>query len=200
MKKIVNIWWPDDVGERWRHSMKHVGSLEFALSRCKRKRTAVQAGGNIGLWPRRMAQAGFDRVITFEPDDVSRACLERNVPDEVIVRPQALGAVPGRCAIDHKSLGSHRVVAGDDVEVVTVDGLELDDLDLLQLDLEGYEWHALAGAQATLDRCRPLVQVELRNFTSKYGMADADVHSILKKHGYRQVSAQPGNDFVFAPC
>lgn len=191
------LWFPDDVGEKWRHALMHLGSVEWAIAHARRRRTVVQAGGNVGLWPRRLAQA-FDRVITFEPDAASRACLEKNVPATVEVHGEALGAAVGVCGLAHRSLGSHRVTDGDTVTVTTVDALGLQDLDYLQLDVEGYEWHALQGARDTLRRCRPLVQVELRDMTQKYGQTDAAVRADLASLGYRPVSRQQGSDVVFA--
>ena len=191
------LWWPTDVGEKYKHALMHVGSIEWAIKYCRRRRTAVQAGGNVGLWPRRLAES-FQRVITFEPDSVSRECLAMNVPASVDVRPFALGAASGTCGLQHRSLGSHRVVDGQDVPVTTVDSLDLNDLDFLQLDVEGYEWHALVGAVDTIERCHPVIQVELRNFTDRYGQTDAEVRQILKGFGYREVSRQQGSDVVFA--
>lgn len=198
MMYVQGLWWPDDVGAKWQHSLRHVRSLDWALAHAQRRRTAVQAGGNVGLWPRKMA-AVFDRVITFEPDETSRACLLKNVASlpNVEVRSEALGRNADRCAIEHRSLGSHRVIHGDAVAITTVDALALDDLDLLQLDIEGYEWHALNGATATLARCRPLVQVELRDFGEHYGYGDDAVRTFLASFGYRKVSAQAGHDVVF---
>lgn len=190
------LYWPDDVGTKWRHSLKHVRSLEWAMTACTRRRTAVQAGGNVGIWPRRMAER-FERVYTFEPDEISRACLERNVLGNVTVYAAALGSAPGWCEINRESLGSHAVMPGDRVPVTTVDTLNLDDVDLLQLDVEGYEWHALTGAAATIVRCRPIIQVELRDFTKKYGRSDREVRQLLESLGYRFVIDQPGNDAVF---
>lgn len=196
MIQIQGIWFPDDVGQKWKHSMEHVASIEWAIAACRERRTAVQAGGNIGLWPKRLAES-FQRVLTFEPEPISRACLERNVYKNVIVSPFALGEKHGYCNIARKSLGSHRVTEGESVTVIPVDALELDDLDLLQLDVEGYEWHALMGAIETIDRCRPVVQVELRNFTEKYGQTDNNVRELLASLGYRLVTQRPGSDFVF---
>lgn len=196
MIEIQGIWWPDDVGTKWKHSLSHVVSLDTALAWCKRHRTAVQAGGNIGLWPRRLAQV-FDRVLTFEPDAISRACLERNVPKSVEIYPDALGDQPGRCDIAHKSLGSHRITAGDRVAVTTIDGFALADLDFLQLDIEGYEYHALLGGAETIRRCKPLIQLELRGFTEKYGQSDAAVRRLLVDLGYRSILPLLGADVLF---
>jgi FkbM family methyltransferase len=196
MRQIAGFWWPDDVGEKWRHSLRHVQALDWTLQRCKGRRTAVQAGGNMGLWPRRMKEAGFQRVLSFEPDAESRACLERNAPG-VEVYSCALGAGAGLCGIKHRSLGSHNVVEGDSVEVIALDSLKLETLDLLQLDIEGYEWHALRGASETIRRCLPLIHVELRGFTEKYDVTDMAVRGLITSFGYRLVKELPGNDFVF---
>lgn len=192
--------WPEGTRDSQRvHALKHVRSLDFAIGLCSRRRTAVQAGGNVGLWPLRMAK-DFDRVITFEPDDISRACLEANVAAcaNVVVRGEALGGEPGRCSIEHASLGSHAVIAGTDHEVVMLDVFGLDDVDLLQLDIEGYELEALKGAKHTIQRSLPVIQVELRDFTARYGASDADVISFLTDLGYREAGRQPGNDVIFA--
>jgi FkbM family methyltransferase len=197
MRKIEGLFWPDDVADKWQHSLRHMASLDWTLKHCGGRRTAVQAGGNIGIWPRRMAEAGFRRVLTFEPDVFSRKCLERNVSARVEVYPYALGAAAGECDIHHRSLGSHRVVEGSGVNMVPLDSFRLEDVDLLQLDIEGYEWHALAGAVDTLTRCRPMVHIELRGFTEKYGHSDEEVRELLRRHGYKELKALPGNDFVF---
>ncbi len=194
--QIEGLWFPDDIGDRWRHAMKHVQSVEWAIARRKQRRVAVQAGGNVGLWPRRLAES-FARVITFEPDEVSRACLRANVPESVDVWGMALGETPKWCGLSHKGLGSHRIMPGHDVPMTTVDSMKLLELDYLQLDIEGYEWHALQGAAETLERCKPLVQVELRGFSEKYGKSNDDVRAFLNGFGYHQVSAQSGSDFVF---
>ncbi len=198
MTVIQGLHFPDDVGMRWQHALMHVkASLEVSLTRCKaqkRTRTAVQAGGNVGLWPRRMADV-FNRVITFEPDAISRECLLANVPANVTVRPEALGEAPGLCGLSHKSLGSHKVTDGVTVHVTTVDALELVDLDLLQLDVEGSEGAALRGAEQTLARCQPILHVELRDLNPLE--PTVAIVSWLKARGYRQVATAQGSDVIF---
>jgi FkbM family methyltransferase len=198
MIQIHGYWWPDDVGSKWEHSLRHVQSLEWAIAACPERRVAIQAGGNIGLWPKRLAES-FEQVLTFEPEPISRACLERNVYKNVLVSAAALGDRLGYCSIDRKSLGSHKVKDGEDVEVVTIDSLDLEYLDLLQLDVEGYEWHALMGGLETIDRCQPVIQVELRGFTDHYGHTDRQVRELLASLGYKLATQRPGSDFVFTP-
>ncbi len=196
MTVINGLHWPDDVGDTYKHALEHVKGVEWAIQHCPQKRVALQAGGNVGLWPRRLSMV-FDRVLTFEPDAVSRECLLANVPDSVVVRSSALGAEMGFCGLKHRGLGSHRIIDGDDVPMVPIDALGLDVLDYLQLDIEGYEYHALKGAIKTIGRCHPLIQVELRGFATKYGTTTGATVELLTALGYREVSKQSGSDVVF---
>jgi FkbM family methyltransferase len=191
--------WPSDTREsQKKHALKHVSSLDFAIDLCSRRRTAVQAGGNMGLWPMKMATV-FERVLTFEPEPVSLRYMKANLIlfDNVEVREEALGATNGYCSIERRSLGSHRVVEGNTTLRIPLDVLGLDDVDLLQLDTEGYELEALRGAVETIKRSHPIIQVELRGFTEAYGASDKMLIEFLASHSYKEVGQQPGNDFVF---
>ena len=79
-----------------------------------------------------------------------------------------------------------------------LDELKIADVDLIALDLEGYELHALKGAEQTIKRCGPMIQCEVRGDEEKYGYTERDVHGFLGGLGYREVSRQPGPDAVFA--
>lgn len=197
MIQIQGLHFPDDVGHRWEHAFQHVKSIEVGLSYCTSKRTAVQAGGNVGLWPRRLAKE-FVTVWTFEPDRMLLPCLRLNVPHNVVVSCAALGRSWGVCGWMHKGLGSHRVVEGGDaIQIITLDSFGIDDLDFLQLDIEGYEANAIEGAIETIKRCHPVIQVELRGYTERYGSSDAAVRECLASLGYRQVATAKGSDFIF---
>lgn len=199
MTTIHGVHWPDNVGTKWAHALAHLGSLDVSLARCRaqgRLRTVVQAGGNVGLWPRKLAEV-FARAITFEPDAISRECCLANVPPSVDVRTEALGEVSCLCGISHKSLGSHKVTAGTSVPMIRLDELGLTDLDLLQLDIEGYEGPALRGAEATIARCRPILHLELRDLNTADGCRTSDIVAWLRPRGYRQVATAPGSDVIF---
>jgi FkbM family methyltransferase len=55
------------------------------------------------------------------------------------------------------SLGGDR---GEEVAVIAIDDLNLRQLRLLKIDVEGMELNAIMGASATLERCRPIVLIE----------------------------------------
>lgn len=191
-------WPPYTTPNEKPYALKHVQLLEFAIGACKRFRTAVQAGGNIGYWPLRMAQS-FARVITFEPEPMMFDCLARNLAGHPNVTAQraALGERTGRCGIERLSFGAHFVTSGDTTDIVPLDRLGIIDLDLLQLDIEGYEIFALRGAAHTIDRCRPIIQVEILG-RAEFAERDKAVLAFMTGRRYREIR-RTGRDYVFGP-
>lgn len=185
-------YWPEyTTPNELAYTMKHVKLLEPTLTHCRRFRTAVQAGGSIGYWPRRMSEC-FDRVITFEPEPLIRGCLEKNlVFTNVEVRAEALGDRRGRCGLQLNGFGSHRIVEGDSIDMIVLDDLGIVDLDLLQLDIEGSELQALKGAARTINDCQPVIQVEILH-------SENDIHDFLSDFKYRLIGKTGTRDYVFA--
>ncbi len=202
-----------------------VEHIDAAMPFVKQRRWCVQAGGNLGVWPRMLVEDyGFEYVYTFEPDAANFECLRANTRPVLAHVEQfncGLGAspatVPWSRASEHKP-GWHKVapdncaakyVSGT-VEITTIDGLELEpgECDFLALDIEGYELEALKGAEATVARCRPVILIEdmgksrfpgfAKRSTVAYGNAPGAVQYWLTQRGYRKV-AEVKNDEVWAP-
>jgi FkbM family methyltransferase len=193
--------WPiGTTANQKRHAQDHVKLLEMSLQRCVHFRTAVQAGGNVGYWPMRMAEK-FNRVITFEPEPITYECLVENLDafSNIEIRQQALGDKFKRCSIRKLSLGSHYIVTGDDVEMIPLDSFNLMDLDLLQLDIEGYEFFALQGAAKTIERCKPIIHLEIRGFSNNFGINDSELIKFLNDRGYEKID-QRLHDQVYKVC
>lgn len=174
------------------YALKHVQILERTLSMCENFRTAIQAGGSVGYWPQRMA-IDFERVITFEPEPLMFACLKKNLESQINieVRNEALGSREGKCGIERRGFGSHRInEVGLEVDMITIDSLELFDVDLIQLDIEGYEIFALTGAVNTIKNCKPLIQVEILGDRS-------EIFGFMAMNGYRFIE-NVNRDYFFA--
>lgn len=137
---------------------------------------AVDVGAWLGPWTRALSRRAA-HVHAFEPQPALAARLRRVVAPNVTVHEAAVGASPGvaRLVIDHASGRdslSHLARTGEGseggatVEHVEVDVVRLDDLDLgevgfLKVDVEGHEGEVLDGAVGLLERCRPVVLVEV---------------------------------------
>jgi FkbM family methyltransferase len=124
----------------------------------------VQAGGNVGLYPARLAQH-FNEVITFEPDPDNFACLKQNLGEwqDVKIYNAALGARPGSVATTcHEvgNCGAIGIVEDGNTPRMTIDGLDLKACDLIWLDIETYEVMALHGAEQTIKKFKPAIIIE----------------------------------------
>ena len=159
-------------------------------------RTAVvQAGGNLGIWPKRLAES-FKTVYTFEPAADLFAVVQVNAPEKNIIKFQAaLGerhelVSVARIRRDGKPRPAHEgvthITGPGVIPTLRVDDLSLPVCDLLMLDLEGWELYALRGARETIMRCRPVLCVEVNDHIREVGLTPEDVRNFLSGCGYRQ--------------
>lgn len=113
---------------------------------CEQRRTVIQAGGNVGVFPAKLAPV-FQRVITVEPDARNYVALVANTAQFANVEPYraAFGAESSTAAVqqmDPGNSGTCSIVDGSDFTVYPIDAFEVQDCDLLLLDVEGYELFA----------------------------------------------------------
>lgn len=158
------------------HDLSH---LVAAVALCPQRRAAFDGGAHRGIWTRAMCDQ-FDRVVAVEPTE--RA--DRIDPRATVTRA-ALGAEPGQCGIAEgaQNTGQAHVVTGYSVPLITVDSLGLTGLDLLKLDVEGYELFALRGARETLERERPVVVIEENGLCERYGVRAGEAGRFLASLG-----------------
>ena len=173
---------------------------EAAMSYCKDFRNAVDVGGHIGLWSFNLAHR-FEEVHAFEPVAAHRECFVKNVlasHTNVELYGCALGASEGLVSIRTAptSSGDSRVDGPGDIPMHTLDSMELQDVDLIKIDVEGPELFVLQGAVETLARCKPVLIVEQKpGHAQKYGLGEKDAIPFLQARGYRLVRELAG-DFI----
>ena len=134
-------------------------------------RVAVDVGTWWGPWTAAFARR-CPEVHAIEPQPQLAERLRSWVPSHVTVHETAIGDSVGRAMLGrpdatpgNDGLASLRTgaTAPDSVEVsvTTIDALELRDVGLMKIDVEGFELPALRGAAATLDRDRPRLMIEI---------------------------------------
>lgn len=186
-----------------------IDHLDEALKYCKNFRVAVDGGAHIGTWTAYMADK-FDRVVAFEPAPDTVKCLTNNIKarglGNVVIWRVALGDNEGWCSIidDPSRIGNTgaRIAFvyknGGDTQLRTLDGFEFPILDFLKLDLEGSEIRALKGATKTIERCKPTIMVECKEFNPiRFGGVRV-VKDYLNAIGYQEVGGIR-NDRVYVP-
>lgn len=177
-----------------------VVGIEKWLNHVKGRDVCVQAGGNIGYFPIELSNH-FKHVITFEPEPLNYACLAENCKyiANIEYYQAALGENIGSSGIhfDLENIGAHYLKDEGDIEVMTIDSLNLESCDLIALDIEGYEWQALKGAIKTIEKFHPTIVIEMKNHGKRYGYDDKQMERWLSELGYRDVE-KVFRDHVFS--
>jgi FkbM family methyltransferase len=149
---------------------QHIRSV---LDICRSRRLAVDVGAHVGFWSYYLALA-YQDVHAFEPSELFAQCFERNVrAKNVVLHRTALGEEERSVQLESVTGNSGATHVRPDtagtVRMRRLDDYAFDNLDLLKVDVEGYEQRVLLGARETLLRCRPVVIVEQKDFASRYG-------------------------------
>ncbi len=197
MKQVNGIWLPEIMTGHVRYA-NGWAQIEPEI-RTKHRRSVVQAGGHIGIFPMELSKV-FKRVYTFEPEYENFSCLVRNATGEnVFPQRAALGAINGgrKLTVQPRNTGGHQMThEPGDVPMLRIDDLGLADCDLLLLDLEGYEFFALLGATATIMRTRPLIIVEQNKKSRGQGFQPGAIQLLLNSLDYR-LRTTAGENLVF---
>lgn len=171
----------------------HLDHLERALAFVADWSLAVDGGAHRGIWTQAMADR-FERVVAIEPVPANAD----RIPScgATIVRA-ALGEAAGRGTMrpGRNNTGQWHVGPGDEIDVITLDSLDLPSCGFLKLDVEGSELAALRGAERTIRRCCPVILVEQNACAARYGLPETAAQSYLEGLGYR-LRDRVGEDFI----
>lgn len=169
--------------------------IELALSHHYGRRTVIQAGAHIGVWPKKLAKF-YKQVVCFEPMLENWDCLIHNVTElNVMCSQEALGDKNGVGEINFrrtKSSGGHHIATRTNQPRQTVvmralDSLGIPDVDAIFLDIEGYEIPALKGAKQILTTYHPLLVVENNGCSRKFGYEPEALGKFLTLYGYSRI-------------
>lgn len=140
---------------------------KYILSLCQNKRTVVQAGGNIGVFPYHLSFY-FDKVITYEPiyKNYEALVLNTTIRDNITIFNAGLGSRISAAKIKAEQPNNSGAIQLEYTEEIgsihttSLDLQDIKDLDLLWLDVEGFEVEALKGALDTINKNKPIIVVE----------------------------------------
>jgi len=142
----------------------------------------VDVGAYIGSYTLRAAKY-CEKVYSFVPNPYSFRLLEMNVRDNnfsnVELYNLALGSDFGEARLKISLTTSSISDDGEyKVKVIPLDSLRLKRVDLMKVDVEGYEVNVLKGAESTLDVTDEVI-IEVREKNMK------EVEEIMRQHGFR---------------
>jgi FkbM family methyltransferase len=151
---------------------------------------AIDCGANIGVhtieWAKLMHSWGH--VLAFEAQErlfyalagniainnclnasakfaaVGAECGIINIPEPNYLVPASYGSLELRQTPTTEFIGQpidYSAAAARTVEQVSIDSFQFARVDFIKIDVEGMEMDVLMGAQSTLERCKPLLLIEV---------------------------------------
>ncbi len=128
----------------------------------------------------------FKRIYAFEPNPETA----KNIPNTIKVFDYALGnkndmvelTIPNNGKNDYSQGSVSRFSEGVTswlVEQTTLDSFNIDNVSLIKIDVEDYEFEILEGSVQTLLRCKPVVM-----FDSKVEWQVRESINLLREIGY----------------
>jgi len=167
----------------------------LALEWCKQFRVAVDVGAHVGLWSYYLAKQ-FREVHAFEPVAAHRECfLANRIGGNVVLHDCALGETAGSVSMKTSptssgdtSVAEHSMLAKvggpGDIAMRRLDEFDLQEVDFVKIDCEGYELFVLRGAEDTLKRCKPCVIVEQKpGHAQNFGLPETEAVAYLQSLG-----------------
>jgi len=199
------LFWPIYDQGTWRAMHDFPVTPEFLktlMDHIPNRNIMIQAGGNCGQYVREYAK-WFNTVYTFEPDPINFLCLTLNSPRNVIKTQACLGKekifieLDGHVTDDGPEAGGMHVGQKGNIPTVRIDDMNLPGCDLIQLDIEGYEYFALLGAQRTIEKYHPVIMIEwYEPWAERYSTNKTMLDNFFSKLGYCHIMRQD-NDHIY---
>lgn len=179
-----------------------MGAWEFETVRFLRKcvrpgDVVIEVGANVGAHTLTLANLvrANGVVYAFEPTSYAQGKLRANLAlnpqfaNRVIIRSELVTNHSGD-APNLKIRSSFPVDGSQPDEVVPSTAMSLDDLDLTQLDfikidVDGYDYKVLQGAVSLIKKFKPVILVELCEYAlNAQGDSIRDIFHLLSEFGY----------------
>ena len=192
IEKVNGFWVPSEdihindwkAGKPFTQNKCLLKFQDYCKSQSKNFRTVLDVGAWCGTWAKAM-EPFARKIIAFEPDKLHFACLQRNCTINCDARQEAVGSEMKYISLTEDNFTqAKRVDSEGTIRMITIDNLSYPDVDLIKIDVEGYEMEVLKGAEQTLLRNK-YIMIELNNNTKKYGSSNREIEDYLHNIGYK---------------
>ena len=206
IEKINGFWVPsNDIHvEQWRQGQPFTHNkclrefLEWCRSRDKKFNTVLDIGAWCGTWSAEFAPY-CKKIYAIEPDRTHVECLLKNLSsfDNIELLDYAVGDIETRVSLtDDDFTQARRIYSIGNILMKTVDSFKFEDVDLIKIDVEGFEMNVLRGAKDTLKDCNFLM-IELNNNSKKYNSSNNEIEKYIGEYGFTKlIDKWPDKVFV----
>lgn len=139
-----------------------------------------------------IAYSRIGEVVGIDPNIEAIKCCQANVTDAIVMHgylSDTAGQTSNLRIEPSGNFGASHLSIGESIQSTTIDEITKKYLgghcDFIKLDLEGYELKALMGGIATIQRCHPMMLIEINQSALKRCGATPDaIFELLRKHSY----------------
>jgi FkbM family methyltransferase len=176
-----------------------------AFPHIKNFRHAVDVGAHCGLWTRVLARC-FSIVTAFEPNPELEDCFWMNNPwrkmderSQIVHKPVGLGHRAEKLKLNtqlpHSTAFTRIDPEGDtEIEIRTLDSFNLEWVDFIKIDVEGWEANVVRGAETTIRTWQPTLIVEQKpGNAERQGMKQYEAADLLRSWGARPIADISGD-------
>ena len=192
IEKVNGFWVPSNdihldqwkAGQPFTQNKCLLKFLDYCGAQNKKFNTVIDIGAWCGTWTKAI-EPYARKVIAFEPDKTHFECLQRNCTINCDPRMEAVGAEVKEISLTQDDFTqAKRIDREGKIRMTTIDDMNYQNVDLIKIDVEGYEMEVLKGATKTLQSVQYLM-IELNNNTKKYGSSNIEVETYLGSLGYK---------------
>tara|TARA_E500000178_G_scaffold181398_1_gene180099 strand:+ start:167 stop:742 length:576 start_codon:yes stop_codon:yes gene_type:complete len=162
--------------------LKHVADRKL--------RRIIDVGAWWGPWSL-FWQPHAERLEIFEPNKRILPMLEHNIStyDNCTLHKTALGESRGTVSMgyDTHSGTNHVTDPKGDTGINTLDSYNFDNVDVIKIDVEGYEMPVLRGAEHTIMTNSPMIQIEGNKSGQRYGIHKKQIPELLTSWGMTRI-------------
>jgi FkbM family methyltransferase len=208
MKKLKNGWLVPDDDTRVSGLLENDLSMDqpsyedkyrsLIIESLPNKRTFVDVGANVGIWSLPM-RLHFEKVISYEPSKQNIECIKSNIPSGIELREKAVADFNGEAKFHQagKNCGDGKlcregVKSTYVVPVVKLDDENLQNVDMIKIDTQGWELDVLKGMSNLINSQRPWIMIEINEDVDK-------CCELMENYGYETVCIKSKRNFVWAP-
>ena len=131
-----------------------------ALKYVKRWRNCIDIGSNVGMWTRELAQK-FEQVYCFEPNTNFIECFNKNITENNVELFE-FGLSNKEHTASQEFNSTQMTNTPGNVQCRTLDSFNLNDIDFIKIDVDGFEVEVLEGAVNTITKNNPVINVEMK--------------------------------------
>lgn len=152
----------------------------------------IDVGANIGCYSygflNKIGHEGH--IVCYECNPTAFECLKYNLGkyDNVMLFKIAIGDMTGNVKIaEDINLGASHCYLDPEghIPMRTIDSFNLQKVDFIKIDAEGWELHILRGAAETIKKFHPKLYIEINKGTlARCGVTADEIFSFLNVNGY----------------